>query len=139
MPIDHASNRRAIKEGHAQPHLYKYFIVMNSSVRGPFLPPYWPVRVDMLCMPLSSEKAEAVCVTHTHTQPEVHWTRVLTSRINEDVKIVGPTISCEGTDSTDTHPARRNPHVQSYVVAMDKVGRCFIMLMERNGIMYRER
>ncbi len=33
----------AIKEGHAQPHLYKYFIVMNSSVRGPFLPPYWPV------------------------------------------------------------------------------------------------
>lgn len=23
---------------------YKYFIFMNSSVRGPFLPPYWPVQ-----------------------------------------------------------------------------------------------
>lgn len=22
---------------------YKYFFFMNSSVRGPFLPPYWPV------------------------------------------------------------------------------------------------
>ena len=24
--------------------LYKFFIFINSSVRGPFLPPYWPVR-----------------------------------------------------------------------------------------------
>lgn len=23
---------------------YKYIIFMNSSVRGPYLPPYWPVR-----------------------------------------------------------------------------------------------
>ena len=24
---------------------YKYIIFMNSSVRGPFLPPYWPVSL----------------------------------------------------------------------------------------------
>lgn len=23
---------------------YKYFMFVNSSVRGPFLPAYWPVR-----------------------------------------------------------------------------------------------
>ncbi len=47
---------------------------------------------------------------------------MLTSRINDEVKLVGPTISCEGTDATDTRAGRRNPHVQSYVVAMDQVG-----------------
>jgi hypothetical protein len=26
-------------------HHYKYFIFLNSSVRGPFLPPYIPVRI----------------------------------------------------------------------------------------------
>ena len=24
---------------------YKYIIFLNSSVRGPFVPPYWPVRI----------------------------------------------------------------------------------------------
>jgi hypothetical protein len=30
-------------EGHANPEDYEYFIFMNSSVRGPFLPPYMSV------------------------------------------------------------------------------------------------
>lgn len=47
---------------------------------------------------------------------------MLTSRLKGDVKLVGSTISCEGTDATDTHPNRKNPHVQSYVVATDNVG-----------------
>jgi translation initiation factor eIF-2B subunit epsilon len=40
------------------------------------------------------------------------------------VKLVGPTISCEGTplDGDVKGVWRRNPHVQSYVVAMDSVG-----------------
>ena len=29
---------------------YRYFIFMNSSVRGPFLPSYWPVRGRLLGM-----------------------------------------------------------------------------------------
>lgn len=86
----------AIREGHIEPERYRYVIVVNSSVRGPFLPSYWP--------------------------RDVHWTRILTSRLTGDIKLVGPTISCEGTDATETHPARKNPHVQSYVVAMDQDG-----------------
>ena len=49
---------------------YKYFVIMNSSARGPFLPAYWP--------------------------NSVHWTQPLVSRLRGLVKLVGPTISCEG-------------------------------------------
>lgn len=47
----------------------------------------------------------------------------MTSRLRGAVKLVGPTISCEGQpQAPDGGPGRHNPHVQSYVVAMDKVG-----------------
>lgn len=29
--------------------VYAYIVLINSSVRGPFLPPYWPVRTRLLC------------------------------------------------------------------------------------------
>lgn len=34
----------AMDSGKVDTSQYKYIIFMNSSVRGPFLPPYWPVR-----------------------------------------------------------------------------------------------
>lgn len=34
---------QALEKGIFDPAKYKYFILLNSSVRGPFLPPYWPV------------------------------------------------------------------------------------------------
>jgi hypothetical protein len=47
-----------------------------------------------------------------------------TSRLNEDVKLVGSTISCEGSPLHGKRSGRwrRNPHVQSYAVATDQVG-----------------
>lgn len=77
---------------------YTYFVLMNSSVRGPFLPAHWP--------------------------SQVHWTTIFTERISDTVKLVGPTISCEGAarNGDPVGPWRRNPHVQSYVIATDQVG-----------------
>ncbi|KAK9810073.1 hypothetical protein WJX72_004380 [[Myrmecia] bisecta] len=76
---------------------YKYFVLMNSSVRGPFTPTYYKGS---------------------------HWTRIFTDRITDEVKLVGPTISCEGApkphDPQNTW--RQNPHVQSYVAATDQKG-----------------
>jgi hypothetical protein len=53
----------------------------------------------------------------------MHWTTPLLSRINDVVKLVGPTISCEGSPLKGNPELewRRNPHVQSYVAATDKV------------------
>ena len=51
---------------------YKYVLFINSSVRGPFLPAYWP--------------------------KSVHWTRIFTDRLDNSTKLVGPTISCEGVE-----------------------------------------
>eukprot|EP00891_Asterochloris_glomerata_P006722 jgi/Astpho2/6722/Aster-06741 len=96
--------------GKIQPAGYKYFIFMNSSVRGPFIPPY--------------------------LQGKVRWQATLTSKLSDTVKLVGPTISCEGSpkDGIVDGEWRTNPHVQSYVVATDQVG---FGIMYRNGNVFK--
>jgi hypothetical protein len=56
-------------------------------------------------------------------QGEVHWTEPFKRRLSRDVKLVGPTISCEGVPLHGDMLGqwRRNPHVQSYAFATDKV------------------
>ena len=66
--------------------LYKYFIFMNVSVRGPFL-------VSPL---INSVRG---------------WFTIFTERLTNQIKLVGPTISCQ-----------IKPHVQSYLMAIDHVG-----------------
>lgn len=60
---------------------YKYLIVLNSSVRGPFIVAYYDSSV---------------------------WYRIFTRRLNDQIKLMGCTISCEIAI-----------HVQSYFWAMD--------------------
>lgn len=88
----------ALKEKHFDPDKYAYFIIMNSSVRGPFLP-VWAKDV-------------------------LTWQDALLSQLSESVRLVGPTISCEGSpfQGDVTGDWRANPHVQSYVVATDRAG-----------------
>ena len=56
-------------------------------------------------------------------QGEHHWSRVFTGRLGEQVKLVGSTISCEGSHlhGDSSKERRQNPHVQSYAVATDQV------------------
>jgi hypothetical protein len=63
---------------------YKYFIFLNSSVRGPYLVSYYQLK---------------------------EWYSVFTNRLNNYIKLVGPTISCQVS-----------PHVQSYFWATDQQG-----------------
>ncbi|KAA6422349.1 MAG: hypothetical protein FRX49_07819, partial [Trebouxia sp. A1-2] len=89
---------------------YKFIVFMNSSIRGPYLPAYWPAFV--------------------------HWTSILTSRLIGKVKLVGSSISCEGTFlSGDLTAARRqNPHVQSYVMATDQEG---LKVLQGDGLVFK--
>jgi hypothetical protein len=48
---------------------YKYFIVLNSSLRGPFLPLSWP-------------------------KSHLHWSEIFTSKLSDDIKLVGLSINC---------------------------------------------
>ncbi len=75
---------------------YKYFIILNSSVRGPFFPPYYLKFV-------SDYKEEF--------QKKFYWYYLFTKRLNDKVKLTGSTISCA--------PAI---HVQSYVLVTDFIG-----------------
>lgn len=56
-------------------------------------------------------------------QDTLHWSHVLTSKINDQVKIVGATISCESSwlGGNKKSTVRHNPHVQSYFMATDQV------------------
>ncbi|KAI7836092.1 hypothetical protein COHA_010020 [Chlorella ohadii] len=84
--------------GVANPDDYKFFIFMNSSVRGPFIPPY--------------------------ARGGTRWQDLFFDKLTDHVKLVGPTISCEGSpwQGNAAGEWRINPHVQSYVLATDKVG-----------------
>lgn len=76
---------------------YKYFVWLNSSVRGPYLPAY-----------LRSSRSGGGAF---------RWVDALTSRLSETVKLVGPTINCGGAYD---HPPVA--HVQSYAAATDQAG-----------------
>eukprot|EP01024_Parvocaulis_polyphysoides_P043143 TRINITY_DN39389_c0_g1_i1.p2 TRINITY_DN39389_c0_g1~~TRINITY_DN39389_c0_g1_i1.p2 ORF type:complete len:287 (+),score=18.45 TRINITY_DN39389_c0_g1_i1:393-1253(+) len=77
---------------------YDLFVFVNSSVRGPFLPPY--------------------------LKGLVRWVDLLLAKLDDKVKLVGPTINCEGSPKHGDIDGewRTNPHVQSYVMATDKIG-----------------
>ncbi|MAH51686.1 hypothetical protein CMI37_38065 [Candidatus Pacearchaeota archaeon] len=73
---------------------YDYFIFINSSCRGPFLPSYWPQNK--------------------------HWSEAFTDKINNEVKLVGPEIylnyrAGEGCDYGGAF-------LGGYCFATDKVG-----------------
>lgn len=88
----------AIESGQVDLEKYTYFIFMNSSVRGPFIPP--------------------------HLRNFTSWQELLINKLNDKVALVGPTISCEGSPYQGNVKGewRANPHVQSYVLATDRRG-----------------
>ena len=65
-------------------------------------------------------------------QKGVAWHNLLTQRLSKDVKLVGPVINCEGSyyQGNESGILRQNPHVQSYVMAMD---RKTIEILEKEG------
>lgn len=74
-------------------HVYDTFVFLNCGLLGPFL----PTRVS---------------------KSGTHWSRFFTSRLTEDVKMVGLTISCGTISKRD----ERYPHVQSMLYAIDRKG-----------------
>lgn len=80
-------------------HQYDYFMIVDSQVRGPFMPSY--VGGDMM-----------------------HWTEAFTRKLVKDVKMVGSVISCEGAakDGDAAGEWRGNPYVKSHAWATDAEG-----------------
>jgi hypothetical protein len=64
-------------------------------------------------------------------QAKKHFSELMTAMINLDdaansIKMVGPSINCEGTVRLPGGQQRSNPHVQSFAVATDQTGAPFI-------------
>lgn len=79
---------------------YAYFVLLDSSVRGPFLPRY-------IHRPRPQQQQSG----GSELIPLKPWTSVLTDKLTAEVKLVGRTVSCEG-----------EMHVQAPVWATDRVG-----------------
>ncbi|ELR22433.1 uncharacterized protein ACA1_255420 [Acanthamoeba castellanii str. Neff] len=71
---------------------FRRYVILNSSVKGPFLPAYWPSNV--------------------------HWSTIFTSRINDRVKQVGTSIVC--LPKTDL--GGWGPRIEGFCWATDHVG-----------------
>ncbi|CAL8462396.1 g1929 [Coccomyxa elongata] len=69
---------------------YKYFIFLNSSVRGPFYPSYLP--------------------------PSWQWTQAFTDRLVGDIKLVGSSLVC----LPEVDAGGPGPKVESWAFAVDK-------------------
>ncbi len=82
---------------------YKYFIFMNSSIRGPFFTPYF----IQLALDLNKN---------------YYWYSIFTRRLDDKVKLVGCTISCETV-----------PHVQTYLAATDFAGLSILLKPGKHG------
>ena len=72
---------------------FRYFVFINSSVRGPFLPSFI----------------------------KRSWLDVFISLMSPVVKLAGPTINCESSGQA-IGSFIQNPHVQSYAMVTDHVG-----------------
>ena len=95
--------------------------MLNSSVRGPFIPPYM-VRNCLLLLGLPSSAHRCLLTRFCTVQGKVAWHRLFTQRLSSDVLLVGPTVSCEGTPNRlNMSELRQNPHVQSFVLATNRV------------------
>ena len=86
---------------------YKYFILINSSIRGPFFPPYYLKFLE-------DYKKEF--------DQSFYWYYIFIKRINEKVKLVGCTISCIPI-----------PHVQSYLLVTDFTGLSLLLKPDTPG------
>jgi hypothetical protein len=86
---------------------YKYFIFMNSSIRGPFFPPYF---------------IQFLFDYQRELNEPFYWYYVFTKRIDDKVKLVGPTIACTPLI-----------HVQSYLLTTDFTGLSLLLKSATSG------
>lgn len=51
----------------------------------------------------------------------MHFSQLMTAKLSDTVKLVGPTVNCEGAANA-TEGELPSPHVQSFAVATDQTG-----------------
>eukprot|EP01013_Petalomonas_cantuscygni_P010589 TRINITY_DN2373_c0_g2_i1.p1 TRINITY_DN2373_c0_g2~~TRINITY_DN2373_c0_g2_i1.p1 ORF type:complete len:525 (+),score=26.40 TRINITY_DN2373_c0_g2_i1:149-1723(+) len=100
---------------------YKFFIFLNASVRGPFLPP-WAPRGFHWTEAFTRLLDEPGLVRSAPSQDTFHagWRRQRKRKV--PVKLVGTTINCSFKRQGVAHP-----HVQSMAWAVDAAGLAAVM------------
>lgn len=71
---------------------FEYYVFLNCSVVGPFLPSYYPKNI--------------------------HWSKIFTERITDKIKLIGTIIGCLG----EYHKEFAGPKVGGYFFVTDNIG-----------------
>lgn len=108
--LDFGTIEWMLTQGKVEITKYKYFVILNSSVRGPYVPRF-----------------ARLLRSHVGAHQAWHWTDAFTRTLTNVNKLVGSTISCEqGFTSKGTRTAK-GYHVQSQVYATDIDGLQFLL------------
>ena len=93
---------------HVDTGRYRYFFFMNTSVRGPILPPFLEALIDW------DASVSCPALGDGNPMPDTSrlfsWFHVYLAQLNEEVRLAGSTIGCAFAT-----------HIQSYVLALDYV------------------
>ena len=100
---------------------YRYFFVLNSSVRGPMLPVWMDSTQDLQRRVQCTAEGMVDERTLVGGRMPLPWFDIFLALLDEQTKLVGPTINCEIF-----------AHVQAYAVATDFVG--LQLLWQLNGL-----
>lgn len=92
---------------------YRYFVFLNSGVRGPFMPS-WARTMRLHWVSILTSKLQVCGPAAPCATMPIHNTTPLRA-FQEKVKMVGPTINCG--KAFDESPV---PHVQTYAFAVDR-------------------
>ena len=111
LPQEHVEHVRVTE--------YRYFIIMNSSVRGPLLPSWLHATQDLQY----EIHCDATAETADKTVPSsglLPWFTFFIQHLDDDTKLFGSTINCQEA-----------AHVQGYMVAIDFIA--LQLLWQVNG------
>ena len=114
----------ALKRPEANKRPYKFWLLVNSSVRGPFVHPASTSAAVAAAAAFSSSSSSpsSSLLTADPLFPIIPWHAILTSRLRGAVHAAGPVISCEPSPyrgQAPQGPWAVNPHVQSWAIALD--------------------
>jgi len=118
----------ALKQPEANARPYRFWVLVNSSVRGPFVHPTTKSAAEAAAAAAAAASAAASGSASSSSSfsasspTAVPWHALLTSRLRGSVHAAGPVISCEPSPwrgRAGSGPWRANPHVQSWALALD--------------------
>ena len=122
---------RSRRGGCTRNHLIERALLHGTTVFFRFLHLVYRHRLSsrlwLIPQPITHTTVYALHTLHIRVnigwlQGDKHFSQLITEKLSDVVKLVGPTVSCEGPHRLPSGALRANPHIPSFPVATDQAG-----------------